>query len=171
MEQSKTALTTRDKPYRDYSRSPSRGHVTKSSYRRESHSRSPKHRSSNYGREPDEARPSKCVGVFGLDYSATRRDLDKMFSRYGELDDVYIVMDNYTGRSRGFGFVYFRHLKDAIEAKEDAHGRKLCATEAEVIVMVQEITAAVAGRDTHVLVPNQHKCLTLRASLTTHSAK
>ena len=34
-------------------------------------------------------------------------------------------MDGFTKRSRGFAFVYFDHMKDAIEAKESMDGQTL----------------------------------------------
>uniref|UniRef100_A0A5K3FSA4 RRM domain-containing protein n=1 Tax=Mesocestoides corti TaxID=53468 RepID=A0A5K3FSA4_MESCO len=69
--------------------------------------------------------PSRCIGVFGLSLNTQERDLYDLFSRYGEVEDVTIVYDNYTGHSRGFGFVYMRHLSDAKEAKHDAHGSEI----------------------------------------------
>ena len=69
--------------------------------------------------------PSRCIGVFGLSLSTTERNLYDLFSRYGEVEDVTLVYDNFTGHSRGFGFVYMRHLSDAKEAKHDAHGTEL----------------------------------------------
>jgi len=46
------------------------------------------------------------------------RDLKKIFNEYGEVESVQIVYDRYTGRSRGFGFVYFTSTRDATRAKE-----------------------------------------------------
>ncbi|KAA3677411.1 transformer-2 protein [Paragonimus westermani] len=70
----------------------------------------------------ENAKPSRCLGVFGLSLHTQERDLYDIFSRYGPIDDLQLVYDNYTGRSRGFGFVYFNHVADAKAAKADAHG-------------------------------------------------
>lgn len=43
----------------------------------------------------------------------SERDLRKLFGEYGEIESVQIVYDRFTGRSRGFGFVYFTSTKDA----------------------------------------------------------
>ena len=39
-------------------------------------------------------------------YSTTRRDLERHFSKYGDIDKVDLITDNQ-GRSRGFGFINF----------------------------------------------------------------
>ncbi|VDP96635.1 unnamed protein product [Trichobilharzia regenti] len=69
--------------------------------------------------------PSRCLGVFGLSLHTQERNLYDIFSQYGNIEDVQLVFDNYTGRSRGFGFVYFTHVADAKAAKADAHGMEI----------------------------------------------
>lgn len=68
---------------------------------------------------------SKCLGVFGLSLRTTEEDLRHLFSRYGRLEDVQLVKDNHTRRSRGFAFVYFESLDDAAYAKERCHGKEI----------------------------------------------
>lgn len=58
---------------------------------------------------------SRCLGVFGLSIYTQERDLKEVFGKYGPIEDVQIVYDAQTGRSRGFCFVYFENEKDAIE--------------------------------------------------------
>lgn len=62
--------------------------------------------------------PSSCLGVFGLSLYTTERELEKEFSKFGPLEKVTVVLDGKTGRSRGFGFVYFEHQEDAKAAKD-----------------------------------------------------
>lgn len=38
-----------------------------------------------------------------------------IISRYGPIEDINLVHDHQTGRSRGFAFVYMRNLEDAVE--------------------------------------------------------
>ncbi|VDM42022.1 unnamed protein product [Toxocara canis] len=73
----------------------------------------------------DDPEPSRCLGVFGLSLYTTERDLRELFSQYGEVEKVQLVFDHPTGRSRGFGFVYFDKLEDAIEAKEKLAGTEV----------------------------------------------
>jgi RNA recognition motif-containing protein len=45
------------------------------------------------------------IYVGNLPFQTTEDDLRNMFSQYGPVDKVNIIMDRMTGRSRGFGFV------------------------------------------------------------------
>ena len=73
---------------------------------------------------------SNCLGVFGLNFETTERDLEKEFSKFGTLEKVQVVLDGKTGRSRGFAFVYFEAMEDAKAAKDamcdtEIDGRKI----------------------------------------------
>jgi len=48
----------------------------------------------------------------------TEKDLKRIFGTYGEIESVQIVYDRFSGRSRGFGFVYFTSTRDATKAKD-----------------------------------------------------
>lgn len=67
----------------------------------------------------------RCLGVFGLSLYTTESDLRDVFARYGRLGKVNVVIDQKTGRSRGFGFVYFENKDEAEEAKDRANGMEL----------------------------------------------
>lgn len=43
--------------------------------------------------------------VGNLDYQTQDEDLRSVFSAYGTVASASVVMDRYSGRSRGFGFV------------------------------------------------------------------
>ena len=58
---------------------------------------------------------SKCVGVFGLSLYTQERDLREVFGRYGPIEEIQVVYDHQTGRSRGFAFIYYRNLEDSEE--------------------------------------------------------
>lgn len=98
-----------------------------------SRSRSPMSASRRGGRnEGDRENPpaGRCIGIFGLSIYTKEADILDVFSRYGPIDDVQIVYDAQSGRSRGFAFVYFQNVADAAEAKErcngiDIDGRKI----------------------------------------------
>lgn len=49
-----------------------------------------------------------------MSLNTTERDLKRIFGEYGEIESVQLVYDRYSGRSRGFGFVYFETTKEAI---------------------------------------------------------
>ena len=69
--------------------------------------------------------PCRVLGVFGLNFQTEERNLRRVFEKYGSLDKVKLVTDPRTGRSRGFGFIYFTHVDDAQEAKEKLHGKEI----------------------------------------------
>lgn len=48
-----------------------------------------------------------------------------MFSKWGPVDEVQIVYDHQTGRSRGFAFVYMHNTDDATDAKHEAPGQEI----------------------------------------------
>lgn len=56
--------------------------------------------------------------IGNIDYSATENELANHFSRYGTIETVNIPVDRYTGRTRGFGFITFKSVQDAIKAME-----------------------------------------------------
>ncbi|KAH7719812.1 RNA recognition motif containing proteindomain containing protein [Aphelenchoides avenae] len=66
----------------------------------------------------DNPQPCRCLGVFGMSLHTTERDLRKAFGAYGEIESVQIVYDRNSGRSRGFGFIYYESTRDAAKAKE-----------------------------------------------------
>lgn len=43
--------------------------------------------------------------VGGIPWAATDQDLQDLFANHGEVQSANIVMDKFTGKSRGFGFV------------------------------------------------------------------
>jgi len=45
------------------------------------------------------------IFVGNLSYEVTEKQLEKLFAEFGEVRSVRIVVDNYTRRPRGFGFV------------------------------------------------------------------
>ncbi len=48
---------------------------------------------------------AKKVYVGNLPYTAGDEDLNTLFSAYGAVDSARVIMDNVSGRSKGFGFV------------------------------------------------------------------
>ena len=73
------------------------------------------------------------IYVGNLPFDATEGDVRQMFEAYGTPDSVSLVMDNMTGRFRGFGFV---EMKDDAAAAaiaglngKDMRGRPLTVNE------------------------------------------
>lgn len=109
-----------------YSRSRSRSYSPRRSYRR-SHSHSPmssrrRHAGDRVGENPT---PSRCLGVFGLSLYTTEQQINHIFSKYGPVEKVLVVIDAKTSRSRGFCFVYFESVDDAKVAKNECTGMEI----------------------------------------------
>ena len=76
------------------------------------------------------------IFVAKLDYEVDNDDLRQIFEEYGEVISSNVIMDQYSGKSRGFGFV---EMRDQIEAETaiknlnnaDIQGRSIVVKEAE----------------------------------------
>jgi len=62
--------------------------------------------------------------VSNLGFQVTNDELKTLFTKYGEVTSVKVVMDRETGRSRGFGFVEMSD-KAAEEAMKDLDGKEV----------------------------------------------
>ena len=68
---------------------------------------------------------SKKLFVGNMPYSMTSDDLTKLFESYGQLDEVRIIMDRMTNRSKGFGFVTVADDAMADKAIAELNGREM----------------------------------------------
>jgi RNA recognition motif-containing protein len=78
---------------------------------------------------------AKKLYVGNLPWKMTEEDLKNTFAGVGTVEDVKIIIDRETQRSRGFGFVTMASEEDAGKAIERLHdqevgGRKLIVNEA-----------------------------------------
>lgn len=74
--------------------------------------------------------------VGGLPWATDEQALRGAFGAYGAIEDVAIVRDRETGRSRGFGFVVFTSASDATTAMNamngaEVSGRRITVREAQ----------------------------------------
>jgi cold-inducible RNA-binding protein len=73
--------------------------------------------------------------VGNLSYDVTENDLQDLFAQYGTVNEVNLMLDRATGRSRGFAFVTM-DSKEAADAASEAlngknwQGRNLTVNEA-----------------------------------------
>merc|ERR1712066_387597 len=79
----------------------------------------------SHGKWKKNETPSKCVGVFGLDWNTSERELERKMLRYGKVVKCVLVMNRAERRSKGFGFVTYDRIDDAVEAVEDMNGRTI----------------------------------------------
>ena len=61
--------------------------------------------------------------VGNLNFDANEDQVRELFGTYGEVAEVKIVMDRFSGRSRGFAFVRMVTTDDAGKAKDALNGQ------------------------------------------------
>ena len=79
--------------------------------------------------------PSKLY-VGNLAYSVSNSDLEELFSQAGQVQSVAIIMDKFSGQSKGFGFVEMANAEEASKAiaqfnETELKGRNLKVNEAK----------------------------------------
>jgi RNA recognition motif-containing protein len=65
------------------------------------------------------------IYVGDLDYGVTEDDLKAAFSEFGEVSSVNIVKDNFSGMSKGFGFIEMPNNSEADKAIKALNGSLL----------------------------------------------
>ncbi len=63
--------------------------------------------------------------VGNLSYNVTEADLRDLFTQAGAIKEVTLIMDRYTQRSKGFGFVEMVNQADAEKAIQMFNGHDL----------------------------------------------
>lgn len=61
---------------------------------------------------------NKTLYIGNLSYRADEQDLERAFENFGEIEDIALMREPVTGRSRGFAFITFEidgALKPALE--------------------------------------------------------
>jgi|SRR3989344_94474 len=75
------------------------------------------------------------IFVGGIPYSATNTQLEELFAKYGQVTSATIIVDRYSGQSKGFAFIEMTNSDEAKKAIEELEGyslegRKLGVSEA-----------------------------------------
>lgn len=63
--------------------------------------------------------------IGGISWNLNSQDLQDAFAEFGEVVSAHIVTDRETGRSRGFGFVEFTSVEEAVAAQAEMDGKEL----------------------------------------------
>ncbi|MBP5587360.1 MAG: RNA-binding protein [Treponema sp.] len=79
---------------------------------------------------------AKKIYIGNLSYSTTEDTLRNQFSQFGQVESVSIIMDKFTNKSKGFGFVEMTDEKEADDAiatlnQKEIDGRKVRVSVAE----------------------------------------
>ena len=63
------------------------------------------------------------IYVGNLSYNLTEDDLRALFAEFGDVTSAKLIMDRYTGQSKGFGFVEMSDDGAAQKAIDELNGR------------------------------------------------
>ncbi|MGE0771724.1 MAG: RNA recognition motif domain-containing protein [Cyclobacteriaceae bacterium] len=63
------------------------------------------------------------IYVANIPWKATEDQLRQLFAEYGEVDSAKIILDKFTQRSRGFGFVEMKDDSAARTAIDNLNGK------------------------------------------------
>ena len=62
--------------------------------------------------------------IGSLPYGFSETELLEMFSGYGEVISAKLIMDHFSGQSKGFGFVEMATRGEGHKAMEDLNGKE-----------------------------------------------
>ena len=68
---------------------------------------------------------SKKIYVGNLSFDTNDDQLNKIFTPFGQVSSSRVIMDKYTGQSRGFGFVEMDNLEEANKAIAELNGKSV----------------------------------------------
>ncbi|GFQ88632.1 hypothetical protein TNCV_4630481 [Trichonephila clavipes] len=76
--------------------------------------------------------PNSSLFVRNVPDSARPEELRRLFGKYGPITDVYIPLDYYNRRPRGFAYVQFEDIRDAEEALNELDRIRFFGRELEI---------------------------------------
>lgn len=65
------------------------------------------------------------IYVGNVPYNSSEEDLGNLFSEYGTVNSVKIIINKHTGRSKGFGFVEMANEEEGNRAVENLDGHEI----------------------------------------------
>ncbi len=72
------------------------------------------------------------IYVGNLSYDVSESKLEELFSHHGEVSSAKVITDQYSGRSKGFGFVEMNDKNEAENAIQELNGTDVLGREIKV---------------------------------------
>jgi RNA recognition motif-containing protein len=72
------------------------------------------------------------IYVGNLSYEMTENKLNELFSTHGAVTSVKIITDQYSGGSKGFGFIEMKERSEAEKAINELNGKNILTREMKV---------------------------------------
>ncbi|XP_030639242.1 serine/arginine-rich splicing factor 10 isoform X2 [Chanos chanos] len=76
--------------------------------------------------------PNTSLFIRNVSDESRPEDLRREFGRYGPIVDVYVPVDFYTRRPRGFAYVQFEDVRDAEDALHNLDRKWVCGRQIEI---------------------------------------
>ncbi|XP_052412345.1 serine/arginine-rich splicing factor 10-like isoform X2 [Carassius gibelio] len=76
--------------------------------------------------------PNSSLFVRNISDESRPEDLRREFGRYGPVTDVYIPLDFYSRRPRGFAYIQFEDVRDAEDALLNLDRKWVCGRQIEI---------------------------------------
>jgi RNA recognition motif-containing protein len=67
----------------------------------------------------------KKIYVGNMNYATTEEQLADLFAQFGNVVSADVIVDRFSGQSKGFGFIEMENDEDAKTAIENLNGREL----------------------------------------------
>ncbi|CAL9044233.1 UBP1-associated protein 2C-like [Musa acuminata AAA Group] len=67
----------------------------------------------------DRDQSQRKLFIRGLGMETTTDAVRSLFSTYGEIEEAAVIVDRATGKSKGYGFITFRHIDGALRALKE----------------------------------------------------
>ncbi len=64
------------------------------------------------------------IYVGNLVFDVSEDDLREAFEQFGEITEVRLIMDKFSGKSKGFGFIEMPSKDEALKAIEEMNGKE-----------------------------------------------
>lgn len=84
--------------------------------------------------------------IGGLSFSTTSDGLREFFAQCGDVTSASVITDQFSGRSRGFGFIEMSTSEEAGRAVSELNGRELDGRNLKVEVAKAKAAATSGGR-------------------------
>jgi len=72
------------------------------------------------------------IYIGNLSYDVSEEKIKELFSKFGEVSSVKIITDQYSGRSKGFGFVEMNDKDSADKAIQELNGTDVLGRDIKV---------------------------------------
>ncbi|XP_030377222.1 RNA-binding protein 39 [Scaptodrosophila lebanonensis] len=86
--------------------------------------------------------------VGSLHFNITEEMLRGIFEPFGKIDVIQLIMDNETGRSKGYGFITYHNADDAKKALEQLNGFELAGRPMKVGNVTERLDMNTTSLDT-----------------------